>query len=388
MKKRTLLAASAAVVVLAAQTPAAEQTSKKSKTAAKPAAEAKAKAPEGAPAADKPQTPEAKGFALKDPIAVVDGEEIKIAEVDKAIDGFLSQRGGSLKDVPEPLKPQLYRKFVESLIAEKLVTREAGKVEVSDADVNAELEKFKKQLPDEKTFDEQLKAQGQTVDGIKKEIHSYLQQSRWMEAQVKGKTDVTDAEAEAFYKENPDQFKQPEQVRASHILVKVEKDAKEDEVKAKREAANKILERVKKGEDFDKLATELSEDPSAKENHGDLNFFPREQMVPEFSEAAFKMKKGEVSAEPVRSDFGFHIIKVTDRKDGSTVPFAEAKPQLVKYLEGRKRQTEIDKVLAGLREKAKVTINLPEAPAPKTPAAEPDAPAPAPEAAAPEASKK
>ena len=112
------------------------------------------------------------------------------------------------------------------------------------------------------------------------------------------------AEAETFFKENPDQFKSPEQVRASHILLQVKEGSKEEEVKAKRAAADQALARVKKGEPFDKLATEISEDPSAKENHGDLNFFGREQMVPEFSEAAFKLKKGEISPEPVRSDFG------------------------------------------------------------------------------------
>jgi peptidyl-prolyl cis-trans isomerase C len=140
-------------------------------------------------------------------------------------------------------------------------------------------------------------------------------------------------------------------------------------VKAKRSEATKILERVKKGEEFEKLALELSEDPSAKENKGDLNFFAREQMVPEFSDAAFKMKKGEISTEPVRSDFGFHIIKVTDRKVEENVAFDEAKPQLVAFLEGRKKQAEIGKVLRGLRESAKVTINLPEAPTPGAPGA-------------------
>jgi peptidyl-prolyl cis-trans isomerase C len=366
MKNRTLLAAIAAAAFLAANSPAAEQPAKKSKTPAKPAAaEKKEAAPKAEPTAPAPApSKEAeKPFVVKDPVAVVDGQEIKAADVEKVIEGMLAQRGGTMKDVPDTMKPKLYRNVIDGVIAEKLVTRESAKVEVTDADVTAELDRFKKQFPDEKTFTEQLTAQGQNIDTVKKDIHRFLQQNRWMEEQVKGKVEVTDDEAQAFYKENPEQFKQPEQVRASHILVKVEKDAKEEEVKEKRDAANQILNRVKKGEDFEKLATELSEDPTAKENHGDLNFFPREQMVPEFSNAAFQMKKGEISNEPVRSDFGFHIIKVTDRKDGGEVAFAEAKPQLVSFLQGRKKQAEIGKILRGLRESAKVTINLPEAPA-------------------------
>ena len=358
MKNRTLLAASAAVLIFAANSPAAEKPAKKASNEAKPAAAGKKGAE--AKAAPAPGKEEAKPFAVKDPVATVDGEDIKAADIEKVIESMLAQRGGSMKDVPEDMKPALYRNVIDGVIAEKLVTRESAKVAITDADVTAELERFKNQFPDEKTFNEQLAGQGQNAEGLKQNIHRYLQQNRWMEEKVKGKVDVSDAEAESFYKENPDQFKQPEEVRASHILVKVAETAAD----ADKQAATKILERVKKGEDFGKLATELSEDPSAKSNAGDLNFFPREQMVPEFSEAAFKLKKGEISPEPVRSDFGFHIIKVTDRKDGGNVSFADAKPQLVSFLQGRKKQAEIGKVLRDLRETAKVTINLPEAPAP------------------------
>src|SRR5688572_26537093 len=310
MKKLTLLAATAAAAVLATDAPAADKPAKKTKPEAKPAA-----AQDASAKTDKaPAAPAEKPFVLTDPVAVVDGEEIKIADVEKVIASLLSQQGGTLKDVPEAMKPELYRNVVDGVIVEKLVTKNAKNVEVPEADVAAELEKFKSQFGEGKNFDEQLKAQGQTLDGIKGDIRRFLQQNRWIDSVIKDKVQVSDTEVETFYKENPDNFKEPEQVRASHILVRLEKDAKDDEVKTKQAAANKILDRVKKGEDFAKLATELSEDPSAKDNKGDLDFFPREQMVPEFSEAAFKMKKGEVSPAPVRSDFGFHIIKVTDRK--------------------------------------------------------------------------
>jgi len=134
-------------------------------------------------------------------------------------------------------------------------------------------------------------------------------------------------------------------------------------------AAQSIADRVKKGEPFDKLAKELSEDPSAKENSGDLDFFTKDQMVPEFSKAAFGMKKGDIS-DPVRSSFGFHVIKVTDRKDAETVTLEKAKPQLLAYLKQQKKATEIEKIVHDIREKADVKINLPAAPeAPKLPQA-------------------
>jgi len=190
-----------------------------------------------------------------------------------------------------------------------------------------------------------------------------LQEEHWLDSQIGDKAKVTDADADEFYKKNPEQFKQPEQVRASHILVKVDADAKPETVVEKQKAAQAIADRVKKGEDFAKLAQQISEDPSAKQNSGDLNFFGREQMVPEFSEAAFKMKKDEIS-DPVRSQFGYHIIKVTDHKAAETVTLEKVKPQLLAYLQRQKKQAEVQKVVDDVRAKADVKINLPPAPAP------------------------
>jgi parvulin-like peptidyl-prolyl isomerase len=203
-------------------------------------------------------------------------------------------------------------------------------------------------------------------------MRARLRQERWMDEQIKGKAEVTDADAKDFYDKNIEQFKSPEQVRASHILISVEEGAKPEVDAQKKKAAEEIAARVKKGEAFDKLAKELSEDPSAKQNSGDLDFFTKEQMVPEFSAAAFGMKKDEISG-PVRSKFGYHVIKLTDRKDAETVPLEKAKPQLVAYLQRQKKQTEIQKVVEEIRSKADVKVNLPEPPA--------QAPAPAPGAA-------
>jgi peptidyl-prolyl cis-trans isomerase C len=346
MKFRIATTAVLAVALFAVEASAASEEKKTAKTAEKPVANSPAAAP----------------FMPKDPLAVVDGIEIKIAEVEKVIGSLLAGQGGALKDVPAEMRPELYRNVLDGVIVEKLVTQRAAKIEVSDAEVAAELAEFRKQFPDEKVMAEQLAKNGQTPDGMTGEIRRFIQQNRWMEGQLQGKIEVTEAEAQEFFKANPDHFKKPEQVRASHILLTVKPDAAAEEVKAKKASAEKILARVKKGEPFDKLATELSEDPSAKENHGDLEFFEKEQMVPEFSTAAFAMKKGEVSEQPVRSEYGFHIIKVTDRKGEGNVAFDEAKPQLLAFLQQQKRQEEMGKVLRELREGAKVTINLPEAP--------------------------
>jgi parvulin-like peptidyl-prolyl isomerase len=128
-------------------------------------------------------------------------------------------------------------------------------------------------------------------------------------------------------------------------------------VTEKKKAAEAILTRVKGGEAFEKLAAELSEDPSAKQNSGDLNFFTKEQMVPEFSQVAFGMKKGDLS-EPVRSQFGYHIIQVTDRKDAEKMTLEAVKPQLLMFLNRQKHDQEVQKLLQGIREKADVQVKL------------------------------
>lgn len=128
-----------------------------------------------------------------------------------------------------------------------------------------------------------------------------------------------------------------EEVRARHILVE-----KEEEAKA-------ALERIRKGEDFAKLAGELSRDPGSKVEGGDLGYFTKERMVPQFSEAAFKLKAGEVS-EPVQSQFGWHVIKVEDRRSRPLPAFEEVKDEIDTYLRRRAQQ----EVVMGLRKDLKL----------------------------------
>ena len=338
-------------------------------TASTLAADAKKKAAPPAPAAPPAEAPAGKTFVLPETVAVVEGAEIKKADLEKAFNSMLAQQRMAPGAIPEEQRLQGYRIVLEDLVIEKLLAKRSADVKVSDDEIKGQWDRIKGNFGSEEELKKQIEAAGETVDKVKKGLHDRLAEEHWIDEQIKDKVNVSDADAEDFYKKNPDAFKSPEQVRASHILVKCEKDAKPEIVDAKQKAAQAIADRVKKGEDFAKLAKELSEDPSAKENSGDLNFFSKEgQMVPEFSTAAFALKKDEIS-NPVRSEFGFHVIKVTDRKDAETVPLEKAKPQLIAYLKQQKKQTEVDKVVQDVRAKAEVKINLPPPPAPPAGAA-------------------
>ena len=392
MKPRSILATSVAILVAstavltAAEKPAKPATAPKDAPAKAAPAKATPAPKKPAPAPDKPEAAEVakpapaaavKASEIKDPVAVVDGEEIKVADLDVALTGILAQQGKSPADIPPEQKPQIYRTLVDDLIVEKIVAKRSAEVKVTDEEVSVVFDKFKGNVGSEEELKKQIEKNGETVEGVRKTIRTRLQAQHWVDSQLAGKLEVGDADADEFYKKNPEQFKMPEMVRASHILIKVEAEAKPEDVVAKEKAAVAVLARVKKGEDFAKLADELSEDPSAKKNHGDLDFFPKDQMVPEFADAAFKMKKGDVSAEPVRSQFGYHIIKVTDRKEPGTVALDEVKPKLLGFLKNQKRETELMKLAKDLRDKADVKINLPELPkAPATEAVTPPVSAP------------
>jgi peptidyl-prolyl cis-trans isomerase C len=182
-----------------------------------------------------------------------------------------------------------------------------------------------------------------------------------------GKEALTDDAMHKVYDEAVKQMGQEMEVHARHILIRA---APGDE-KASKEAEDKIkavIVRLKKGEDFEKVAKEVTEDPSGKANGGDLGYFSKEQMVPEFSDTAFKLDKGQIS-EPVRTQFGWHVIKVEDKRVKPVPKFEEVKPQIEQYVT-RKAQAEL---VTKLRAEAKIEKMYKTEP-PAAPSAAPAAP--------------
>jgi peptidyl-prolyl cis-trans isomerase C len=163
-----------------------------------------------------------------------------------------------------------------------------------------------------------------------------------------GKEALTDAAMHKVYDDAVKQIPTEEEVRARHILIRVPagddkaSKAAEDKIKA-------VIVRLNKGEDFAKVATEVTEDPSGKANGGDLGYFTKEQMVPEFADVAFGLDKGKISA-PVKTQFGWHVIKVEDKRQKPAPSFDEVKPQIEAFV-SRKAQAEL---VTKLRADAKI----------------------------------
>jgi peptidyl-prolyl cis-trans isomerase C len=205
-----------------------------------------------------------------------------------------------------------------------------------------------KKLTDDPLFQQRL-----AFDRNKLLMESFLREE--------GRAALSDEALHKVYDDAAKQMAGEQEVRARHILV-----ATEDEAKA-------VLAELKKGKAFADLAKEKSKDPSAKENGGDLGYFTKDQMVPEFAEVAFKLEKGKIS-EPVKSQFGWHIILVEDKRTKPIPPFDQVKAQIENYV-AHKAQAER---VAQLRAAAKIEKLEPPAPVAGDPAAAvPPVPAPA-----------
>src|SRR5689334_16377481 len=165
---------------------------------------------------------------------------------------------------------------------------------------------------------------------------------------IRNRTQVSAEDIQRYYEDNKQQYSTPEQVRASHILLKTEG---KDDATVKKQAED-LLAKVKAGADFAKLATQYSEDTASKVKGGDLDFFPKGQMVPEFDKVAFSLKPGEIS-DVVKSQFGYHIIKVTDKKPAAKKTLDEVKPQIEDQLKWERAQAEAQRVADDVASKMK-----------------------------------
>lgn len=232
---------------------------------------------------------------------------------------------------------------LDSLITNKVIEMEADKqkVKVTGNEIDEELTKLQDSYGGEEAFAAALEQNKVSIDRIREDIQTYLLAEKMIKPSIK----VTEEEMKTYFEENKESFDQKEQVKASHILV-------EDEATAK-----KVKKELESGKDFAELAKEYSTDASNAAKGGDLGYFGKGEMAKEFEEAAFGMKVGEVSA-PVKTDFGYHIIKVADKKAAKTAVFEEHKEEIKESLFDQKIQTEYPNWLEKKKADYKIKRNL------------------------------
>jgi peptidyl-prolyl cis-trans isomerase C len=217
------------------------------------------------------------------------------------------------------------------------------------------LAEVKKQFPSEDAFQKMLADRKLTPQQVRSELKNQMVVNRLLETEIAPKIGVSSDDIAAFYKRNPKEFTAPERVRASHILIAVPAGADAATKATALAKANGILKSVRGGGDFSALARENSQDPGSAANGGDLGFFQQGQMVGAFNDTAFKLGKGEVS-DVIETEFGYHIIKVTDKQASRPVTIEEARPQIEKYLQGVNRKKATEEFVQSLRTKGKVEV--------------------------------
>ena len=343
---------------------------------AAPAAEPNtAKVVAGAPApsvsveANEPQRPVETEKVDGNSVAVtVNGVNITEGQIEERIKPRIERVSAQMSpEIVRQYKRQLRRDALDVMIVEKLLDEKVkeNNVAVTEADVNDHLSKVASlqglSMADLKSV---VEASGQPFDQIKEQTKKGLGYQKLIESQPGGKVNITEEDARKFYTDNPRQFEMPEEVRASHILIKpgtsdpnVDPNKADAQAKAKAEA---LLKQVKEGANFAELAKANSACPSAPRG-GDLGFFSRGRMTPAFEKAAFDLKVGQVS-DVVKTPFGYHIIKVTDHKDPNTIPFEQAKGNIIKALTQKKQNETAIQYVDSLKASAKIVYpNSPQA---------------------------
>jgi peptidyl-prolyl cis-trans isomerase C len=173
-------------------------------------------------------------------------------------------------------------------------------------------------------------------ENYREDLINSMRIQKLLEQEVYGKCTVTPEELRQYYEAHPEEFRFPEELRARHILIMTPEDATEVQKKGAMEAIHKAAERIRNGEPFEEVAKEVSQDGSASYG-GDLGFFRRGNMVPEFEEVAFSLDVGQVS-DVVQTRYGYHLIKVEDKKPPPLMPFEEVERELTERLRARKSE--------------------------------------------------
>ncbi|MCR4402240.1 MAG: peptidylprolyl isomerase [Firmicutes bacterium] len=245
------------------------------------------------------------------------------------------------KEFHSALEKQSGRQLLAQMIREELITQGAAKygIQVTDEDVAAEIDDLKAQFGSDASLEQALSQYGMTMDDLRHQIKINL----LLEAIASKDVTVGDDEVKKYYDEHKEDFKEPEEVKARHILVKDEK------------TANEIRKELAGGADFAELAKAKSEDPGSKDKGGDLGYFQRGAMDPAFEKVAFELKIGETSG-PVKSSFGYHIIRVEDKKPERVPSLEEVRDEVVKQVT-REKAKPASTVISELKDAAQIKIN-------------------------------
>ena len=319
------------------------------------------------------------GCGLKPNVVIkVNNQNITKSQFDKAYEkaakhSQLAQMGIDIPDDENNLMYLMVKdRVVNDLIVKELLNQELKKrnITVSKKEIEAEHKKMVDKLGSKDKFNEILKQNGIKYSDFEEDLKQELMMKKLVN--IIHPVKISESDAKSFYNKNLDKFKTPDQVRASHILVmanpveikegltKKNKTLTEAEINQQVQVemamrykkAQEIANEIKSTPDrFEAKAREVSDDKASAEKGGDIGFFSKNDMVKEFSDAAFKLRPNTIS-EVIQTPYGFHIIKVTDRKAAGQQPYEKIKSQLIQYLTAQAQVKALEQFLTMLKSQA------------------------------------
>ncbi|MGE5545081.1 MAG: SurA N-terminal domain-containing protein [Bacillota bacterium] len=281
-------------------------------------------------------------------VATVNGEKVDQAELDRIINLYVAQAKQVYNaDVTEDqeLMKEIEKAALNDLIDQTLVIQKAISegLKATEKEVKDAIRNFKESSGAE-GYKKFLKDTGMTDKDFEQEMYNQVLVGE-LHDKVVAKVKVSEDEIRAYYEAHPEDFGNLRELKVSHILLKT------------REEAEEVIDRIHAGEDFGTLAKELSIEPAAKESKGDLGFINEQtNFVTEFKEAALKLKPGEMTEEPVKSQFGYHVIKAFEEKEAHVEPFDEVRDQAEQLAKQAKEQQVWTDFVANLRKQADIEI--------------------------------
>jgi len=293
--------------------------------------------------------------------ATVDGEVVTLSEIEERASAELHRADAlSGKERDEAHDKALKRAF-DQIVSEKLLAKQAKamQLEVTETQIDAAIEDIKNRNHfDDEQLDRALDQQGMDRKAFRAQVRRELETYQVMQAKVRAKVKVTDDDLQNYYQTHPQEFGGETEVHVRHIFLPVPDDASKQVDAKAREAGERILQRLKTGEDFTQVAKEVSKGPSAQEG-GDLGWLRRGTIQKTLEDAAFALKDGQVSGL-VRAGSGIHILKVEGHRIGGARSFDEVKDEIRNRLLDEQVTATRQQVMDELRKAAVVEVKIPE----------------------------
>jgi peptidyl-prolyl cis-trans isomerase SurA len=294
-------------------------------------------------------------------VGIVDGEVITISDLDEAMAGYgkaNAQEGGNPVDREMRLS-QARKEILEKLIEEKLLQKASlgAGIKVKDEEVEKIIERLKREgRMTDAQMEKELASQGFALEGYRHFLKVQIIKTRIIEYFIKPNISIDEEKIREYYHRHIKQYQRPAHVRVSQILIRVPNTATTEELKIAKEKMERVCRRLQEGANFEEVALQYSEDPSARSG-GDLGYFKKGEMIPAFEEVIFDMEVGEVSGV-IKSSHGLHLLKVTERKEGDPIPYGEIEERVEKDCYRAELERLYAKWLQDIRNRSNVDVKF------------------------------